>query len=99
MPECFLGETFRAFRAAAAVYRKKADEQHKRLTLERGQQEELVAEADRRDALWSEICARHKTDRGYDMQAIANDPDLDQLGRQHARTMMERLGRYSKTGL
>ena len=99
VPECFLGESFRAYRAAAALRRQKLTEGEQRSEAERAQRQREAAEAEARYALWARISEIHKGERGYDMQAIASDPDLDDLGRQQANRLMERLGRFTPSGL
>jgi hypothetical protein len=99
VPECFLGESFRAYRTAAASRRQKAGEDEQRSDAERAQRQREAADAEARYALWSRISEAHKVDLGYDLQAIAMDPDLDEQGRQQARSLIERLGRYSRSGL
>jgi len=99
VPECFLGESFRAYRAAAALRRQKLVEDEQRTDAERAQRQRETTESEARYALWSRISEAHKDERGYDLQAIASDPDLDDLGRQQAKRLMDRLGRYSRSGL
>jgi predicted transcriptional regulator len=99
VPECFLGESFRAYRAAAALRKQKLTEDEQRTDAERAQRQRETAEAEARYALWARISEAHKDERGYDLQAIASDPDLDDLGRQQAKRLMDRLGRYTRSGL
>ena len=99
VPECFLGESFRAYRAAVALRKQKLTEEEQRTDAEHAQRQREAAEADVRYTLWARISEIHKDERGYDMQAIAGDPDLDDLGRQQAKRLMERLGRYTRSGL
>jgi predicted transcriptional regulator len=99
VPECFLGESFRAYRAAAALRKQKLTEDEQRTDAERAQRQREAAEAEARYALWARISETHKDERGYDLQAIAADPDLDDLGRQQAKRLMDRLGRYTRSGL
>jgi predicted transcriptional regulator len=99
VPECFLGESFRAYRAAAALRRQRLTEEDQRTDSERAQRQREAAEAEARYALWARISESHKDERGYDMQAIAGDPDLDDLGKQQANRLLERLGRYTRSGL
>jgi len=99
VPECFLGESFRAYRAAAAIRKQKLTEDEQRTDAERVQRQREADEAEARYALWARISETHKDARGYDMQAIAADPDLDDLGRQQAKRLMDRLGRYTRSGL
>ena len=99
VPECFLGESFRAYRAAAAFRKQKLTEEEQRTDAERAQRQRETAESEARYALWSRISETHKDERGYDLQAIASDPDLDELGRQQAKRLMDRLGRYTRSGL
>jgi hypothetical protein len=99
VPECFLGESFRAYRAAAVLRKQKLLEEEQRTDAERVQREREAAEAEARYTLWAQISEAHKDERGYDMQAIAGDPNLDDQGRQQARRLMDRLGRYTPSGL
>ena len=99
VPECFLGESFRAYRAAVALRKQKLTEDEQRTDDERAQRQREAAEAEARYALWARISEIHKDERGYDLQAIASDPDLDDLGRQQAKRLIERLGRYTRSGL
>jgi predicted transcriptional regulator len=99
VPECFLGESFRAYRAAVAIRKQKSTEEEQRTDAERAQRQREVAEAEARYALWAQVSESHKDERGYDMQAIAADPNLDDLGRQQAKRLMDRLGRYTRSGL
>jgi predicted transcriptional regulator len=99
VPECFLGESFRAYRAAAALRKQKLTEEEQKTDAERAQRQREAAEAEARYALWARISEAHKDERGYDLQAIASDPDLDELGRQQAKRLMDRLGRYTRSGL
>ncbi len=99
VPECFLGESFRAYRAAAALRRQRQSEAEQRADTEQTQRQREAAAAEARYVLWSQVSEAHKDDRGYDMQAIANDPNLDEQGREQAKRLMERLGRYTRSGL
>jgi len=99
IPECFLGESFRAYRAAAALRKQKLTEGEQRSEAERALRQREAAEAEARYALWAQISEIHKSEHGYDMQAIANDPNLDEMGKQQAQRLMERLGRYTPSGL
>jgi hypothetical protein len=99
VPECFLGETFRAYRLAAEAQKQKQsreeqDQQNRKAELERSTKEEQA-----RYALWSDVSEQHRTEQGYDMQAILNDPDLDDRGREQARGILQRLGRYTRSGI
>jgi hypothetical protein len=99
VPECFLGESFRAYRAAAALRKQRLTEEEQKSDAESSQRQREAAEAEARYALWARISESHKDERGYDMQAIATDPGLDDLGREQARRLLERLGRYTRSGL
>jgi hypothetical protein len=99
VPECFLGESFRAYRAAAALRRQRQSEVEQRTDAEQTQRQREAAAAEARYALWAQVSEAHKDDRGYDMQAIANDPNLDEQGREQAKRLIERLGRYTRSGL
>src|SRR5262249_30819146 len=74
-------------------------EEEQKSDSERSQRQREASEADARYALWSKISEEHRTEQGYDMQAIALDPGLDEQGRLQARRMLERLGRYNRAGL
>jgi len=52
-----------------------------------------------RFALWDRICGRHKGPSGYDMRAIADDPEMDSLGKSMAEGMIKRLGRFTAVAL
>lgn len=99
VPECFLGESFCAYRAAVALRKQKLTEDEQRTDAERAQRQRETAEAEARYALWARISETHKDERGYDLQAIVSDPGLDDLGRQQAKRLMDRLGRYTRSGL
>jgi len=99
VPECFLGESFRAYRAAAALRRQRQSEAEQRTDTEQAQRQREAAEAEARHALWARVSESHRDERGYDMEAIAADPGLDEMGRQQARVLRERLGRFTRSGL
>jgi len=99
VPECFLGESFRAYRTAAAVRKQRQADAEQRTDAEQAQRQREADEAEARYALWARISEAHKDERGYDMLAIAGDPDLDRQGREQAERLMERLGRYTRSGL
>jgi hypothetical protein len=99
VPECFLGESFQAYRTAAAFRKQKSGDDEQRNEAERAQRAREATEAEARYALWGRISEQHRDERGYDMQAIAEDPNLDDLGKQQARRLLERLGRYTRSGL
>lgn len=64
-----------------------------------GVKDPKVKEQERRFALWDRVCHRHETELGYDMRAIADDPELDSGGREQALGMIQRLGRFTKVPL
>jgi predicted transcriptional regulator len=99
VPECFLGESFRAYRAAASLRKQKLTEDEQKTDADRAQRQREAVEAEARYTLWARISETHKDERGYDLQAIAADPNLDDLGRQQAKRLMDRLGRYTRSGL
>ncbi len=99
VPECFLGETFRAYRAASVARKKKAIEHEQRAENERLAFERERAEQEAQYALWATVSERHRGERGYDMREIADDEELDDRGKQQARGMLERLGRFTRSGL
>jgi hypothetical protein len=84
LPECFTGPTFRAYRSAAIP---KPDN---------SPNPELET---KNFELWTRVSQRHNTPLGYDLKAISEDPELDELGREQARQMLERLGRYGSVGI
>jgi len=88
LPECFVGAAFRAYRSAAVAKLVAVDVPT-----------DIDAESKIRQRLWTEISERHKTAQGFDMNAIAEDPDLDGVGKLQAKEMLERLGRFTDTGL
>jgi predicted transcriptional regulator len=92
VPECFLGETFRAYRMASAASKLRAVQEKEQLERE-------AAETEARHNLWTTISERHKGERGYDMLAISKDPELDDLGRKRAQGMLELLGRFTRSGI
>ena len=95
VPECFLGEAFQAFRTANRGRREQAEGELERLEQELAQRDENEA----RYALWDRVSARHKSEQGFDMRAIADDPELDEAGKRQAEGMAERLGRFTAWGL
>ncbi len=99
VPECFLGESYRAYRSAAVLRKQKLAEEQERTAPEREQRLQEEAQAEARYALWARVSESHKTGQGYDMQAIAADPLLDEQGRQQAQGLLERLGRFTPSGL
>ncbi len=99
VPECFLGETFRAYRAASVAGKKKAIEHQQRAENDRLTFERERTELEAQYALWARISERHKREQGYDMRAIADDEELDDRGKQQARGMLERLGGFTQSGL
>jgi len=99
VPECFQGEGFQAFRAAYRARREQAEGQLEMLERELADSELDLAEKAARFALWDRVSARHKGEAGYDMEAIASDPELDEAGKRQAEGMMERLGRFTSAGL
>jgi len=92
LPECFSGPAFRVFREAARQREAAVAEPYP----EAAPADEAL---ERELALWTEINERHRTDRGYDLEAIAGDAELNEKGRRIARETMRRIGRYSRTGL
>jgi predicted transcriptional regulator len=99
VPECFVGEAFRAFRVANRGRKEQAEGELERLERALAPTGLEFGEKEARFALWDQVSERHKGDGGYDMLAIAEDPELDEAGKSQARGMIERLGRYSRVGL
>jgi hypothetical protein len=96
VPECFVGEAFQAFRTANRMRKEQAEGELERLERELAERD---FGSDARFALWDRVSARHRGEAGYDMKAIADDPELDEAGKQQAKGMMERLGRFTSAGL
>jgi predicted transcriptional regulator len=99
VPECFLGEAFQAFRAANLARREQAEGELERLERELAERDFGLSEKEARFALWDRVSSRHKGETGYDMRAIAEDPELDEAGKRQAEGMIERLGRFTAAGL
>jgi len=99
VPECFVGEAFQVFRVANRARRAQAEGELERLERELAERNEGLDEKAARFALWDRVSARHKGETGYDMRAIAEDPELDEAGKKQAEGMMERLGRFTAAGL
>ncbi len=92
VPKCFEPESLSRYRS----------EVQSTTSVSTGQQEDIIreaAEAEARYCLWTQISEAHKDEHGYDMQAIADDPQLDEKGREQAKRLIERLGRFTKSGL
>ena len=96
VPECFLGETFRAYRLAREAQKQEQNQEEQDRSTGIGG---LTQEEQVRYALWSAVSERHRTEQGYDMQAIIDDPNLDEMGREQAHGMLKRLGRYTRSGI
>ncbi len=99
VPECFLGETFRAYRATLASQKQRIIKAEELSRNERLRINNEIEELENRHALWTMISERYKSEKGYDMQAIFSDSQLDSAGRQQAHGMLHRLGRFTKLGL
>lgn len=99
VPECFLGEGFQAFRIAKRAQKEQAEGELERLERELADKNLEVEEKQARFALWDRVSARHKGEASYDMRAIADDPELDEAGKRQAEGMMDRLGRFTASGL
>jgi predicted transcriptional regulator len=91
LPECFCGEAFRIYRQAAEAREKSAA-----VVVAGPVPDPLESE---KLARWTEINERHRTARGYDLKAIAEDADLDEHGRTVARERLLRQGRYTEQGI
>ncbi len=88
LPECFVGVAFRAYRSATVAKLIAVDVPT-----------DVDVDSEIRQRLWTKISERHKTAQGFDMNAIAEDPDLDGVGKLQAKEMLQRLGRFTATGL
>jgi hypothetical protein len=99
VPECFVGEAFVAFRIANRARRDQVEGELERLERELAETNQEADSKEARFQLWDRVSARHKTEMGYDMKAIAEDPELDGAGKQQAEGMLQRLGRYTVSGL
>lgn len=93
------GESFQAYRLASTARKQKVGEREQRQENDRLERDRAARQEEWQHARWSEISEKYRDARGYDMRAIANDPDLDELGKQRARGMIERLGYFTQTGL
>jgi len=93
LPACFAGEAFRIFRKAS----------DQRTDRDEGPADRAVAEynqtLEQDTSLWTAISERHRAGSAYDMQAIAEDPELNDKGRRIAQEILKRLGRYTPIGL
>lgn len=96
LPECFSGEAFRVYRRIAAERRQAAEGAAVVVTPARAAAEAATEE---KLARWTAISERYKTERGYDLLAIAIDPDMDEEGRLVATRMAARVGRFGKSGV
>jgi predicted transcriptional regulator len=99
VPECFVGEAFRAFRVANRARKDQAEGELERLERELAEKNAESEEKAARFALWDRVSARHQGEAGYDMRAIAGDSELDEAGKRQAEGMIERLGRFTVSGL
>lgn len=99
VPECFVGEAFVAFRIANRERRDQAEGELERLERELAETNLEAENKEARFQLWDRVSERHKGVKGYDMKAIAEDPELDGAGKRQAEGMMERLGRFTVSGL
>ena len=91
LPECFSGEAFRIYRKLAAERRQAVESAPN--------PGPAVAATENKLARWTAISERHRDERGYDLKAIAGDPEMDEEGRRVAEQMAARVGRYGKTGV
>jgi hypothetical protein len=97
--ECFLGETYRVYVEDAIAQQHEETERTARQARDADLRAQEMAEQEARHARWEQICENHKTEQGYDMKAIAEDPDLNERGREVACEMIRRVGRFSQIGL
>lgn len=97
--ECFSGQPFVEYRQAESARKQRelqeAMEFEELLLAQEAEEREFQA----RQEFWDRVSLRHKTERGYDLKAIAEDSELDEKGREVATERMKRLGRYVPNGL
>jgi hypothetical protein len=97
--ECFSGQPFVEYRQAEIAKKQRelqeAREFEKLMLAQEAEEQEFRA----RQELWSRVSLRHKTERGYDLKAISEDPELDARGREVATERMKRVGRFAPAGL
>jgi predicted transcriptional regulator len=91
LPECFQGEAFR-------IYRKLAGKRTEALEVTPDSGSAQGATESKLER-WTAISERHHGEMGYDLKAIAADPEMDEDGRRVALGMAARVGRYSRTGV
>lgn len=96
VPECFVGQPLVEHRAAERARKGRELEELR-------QYESFVSEEPEDDVMrlscWERVSSRHKTVQGYDLRAIADDPELDEQGRAVALDRIKRLGRFAPRGL
>jgi predicted transcriptional regulator len=99
VPECFGGQPFIEFRSAEQQRRERELQEARDYQAFLLAQEAEDRQFQQRQELRARVSERHRTSQGYDLKAIAEDPEMDQQGREVARERMRRLGRFAGQGL
>lgn len=99
VPECFCGQPFIEFRSAEQLRRERELQEAREYQAFLLAQEAEDRQFQERQELRSRVSERHRTSQGFDLKAIAEDPEMDQQGREVARERMRRLGRFAGQGL
>ncbi len=99
VPECFIGQPLMEHRAAERARKGRELEELRQYEASLYDQDEESRSEDERLSLWERISGLHRTPQGYDLRAIAEDPELDEHGRTVALERMRRLGRFAPRGL
>lgn len=99
VPECFIGQPLMEHRAAERARKGRELEELRRYEASLYEQDEESKSENERLSLWERISGLHRSAEGYDLRAIAEDPELDEHGRTVALERMRRLGRFAPRGL
>jgi len=99
VPECFIGQPLVEHRAAERARKGRELEELRRYEASLDEQDEDSKSENERLSDWERISGRHRTSQGYDLRAIAQDPELDEHGRAVALEKMRHLGRFAPRGL
>ncbi|MRR36374.1 hypothetical protein EG829_17220 [bacterium] len=99
VPECFSGQPFLEYRLAELQRGEREVEELRGYDerVDTQSEDERLYELQR--TLREGVSGRHRTEFGYDLKAISEDPELDGQGREIARERLKRLGRYAPHGL
>ncbi|HSL02675.1 MAG TPA: hypothetical protein VK901_03945, partial [Nitrospiraceae bacterium] len=99
VPECFIGQPLVEYRVSERARKRRELEELRRYETSLHEQDEESRTEIERLSAWERISDRHRTAQGYDLRAIAEDPELDEHGRAVALERMRRLGRFAPRGL